>query len=157
MAKKLTKKSLYDVEIYQEVLERINQLGGSSPPQWGTMTVSQMLSHCAEVQATYNGKDNLTVPWYFYPLRPLVRRTIFGMQPYPSLFLSCNAFISTFSFLSYYLLFFVLLLFLIVLVLLTLLISVFPLLFLFLIHLIFFFILFFWFFFYRFRFFDRIK
>ncbi len=79
----LIKKSLYDLDVYQEVLDRIGELSGSSSPLWGTMTVSQMLSHCAEVQATYNGKDNLTVPWYFYPLRPLVRRTIFGIQPYP--------------------------------------------------------------------------
>ena len=81
--KTLTKRNLYDADVYQEVMERIGRLEPTSTPNWGTMTVAQMLSHCAEVQATYNGKDNLTIPWYFYPLRPLVRRTIFGMQPYP--------------------------------------------------------------------------
>jgi len=39
-------KNIFDSEITNEVIERINQLTPSSQPSWGKMNVSEMLAHC---------------------------------------------------------------------------------------------------------------
>ncbi len=39
-------KNLFDSEITNEVIERINHLTPSSQPGWGKMNVSEMLAHC---------------------------------------------------------------------------------------------------------------
>ncbi|WP_395047055.1 DUF1569 domain-containing protein [Flavobacterium sp.] len=38
--------SIYNSSDNQEIINRINQLNQNSQPQWGKMTVDQMLSHC---------------------------------------------------------------------------------------------------------------
>lgn len=40
--------SLYDVTVYNEVIQRIYTLSPESKAQWGKMNVSQMLAHCKE-------------------------------------------------------------------------------------------------------------
>lgn len=39
-------KSLFTTEAHKEILNRIDQLDEQKPAKWGTMNVSQMLSHC---------------------------------------------------------------------------------------------------------------
>tara|TARA_R110002072_G_scaffold282761_1_gene445871 strand:+ start:98755 stop:98928 length:174 start_codon:yes stop_codon:yes gene_type:complete len=39
-------KNIFDREIADEYIERINKLSTSSQCQWGKMDVSQMLAHC---------------------------------------------------------------------------------------------------------------
>lgn len=39
-------KNIFDAQVANEVIERINQLTPSHERLWGTMTVDQMLAHC---------------------------------------------------------------------------------------------------------------
>lgn len=39
-------KSLFDIEAYQEIKERIEALSSQSTPAWGKMNVGQMVTHC---------------------------------------------------------------------------------------------------------------
>lgn len=39
-------KSIFNIEAYEEILSRVNQLSQSSERQWGKMDVGQMLCHC---------------------------------------------------------------------------------------------------------------
>ena len=41
-------KSLFNTEILDEVVSRINLLNPQSQQQWGKMNVAQMLAHCKE-------------------------------------------------------------------------------------------------------------
>ncbi len=40
--------NLFETEVYNQVLERMNKLSHHSERQWGKMEVSQMLAHCKE-------------------------------------------------------------------------------------------------------------
>lgn len=39
-------KNIFDIEVTEEVISRINNLNAASQPQWGRMRVGQMLAHC---------------------------------------------------------------------------------------------------------------
>jgi len=67
---------------HRECLRRISQLTPETEPRWGTMTVAQMLAHCAEVVEVANGKELQGTPFYVKKLRSLVRRVILGTSPY---------------------------------------------------------------------------
>jgi len=51
--------SLFDIEIQQGVLNRINQLNENSQPNWGKMNVAQMLTHCQKPLEVANGNLHL--------------------------------------------------------------------------------------------------
>jgi hypothetical protein len=77
------KKVLYDEETYQEVLGRIDALSGESRPEWGRMSVGQMLAHCAEILEVTNGKPLEGTPWLVKLFGPLIRKMVVGDRPYP--------------------------------------------------------------------------
>ncbi len=39
-------KNIFDANVTEEIVTRINKLNANSQPQWGKMNVSQMLAHC---------------------------------------------------------------------------------------------------------------
>ncbi|WP_179337869.1 DUF1569 domain-containing protein [Winogradskyella ludwigii] len=39
-------KNIFDKQVTEEVINRINQLQTTTKPQWGKMSVDQMLAHC---------------------------------------------------------------------------------------------------------------
>lgn len=41
-------KNLFDKEVYEEIISRLNLLKSQSQRQWGKMDVAQMLAHCKE-------------------------------------------------------------------------------------------------------------
>jgi hypothetical protein len=49
-------KSLFDKKVLEEVIQRIGRLTEKSKPQWGQMTVYQMLKHCAKWEEMRLGK-----------------------------------------------------------------------------------------------------
>jgi len=63
-------KSLYDPSSVQEMLGRIEKITPQNQRQWGSMDVSQMLAHCANVFDMAIGKIN--------PPRALIGRLIGG-------------------------------------------------------------------------------
>jgi hypothetical protein len=49
-------KSIFDKEIRDEIIDRINSLNENSKAQWGKMTVAQMVRHCSICEEYYYGK-----------------------------------------------------------------------------------------------------
>lgn len=49
-------KSLYDADVLQEVLSRIDKLSASNQAIWGKMNVAQMMEHCARTLDFSTGK-----------------------------------------------------------------------------------------------------
>ena len=80
---KLTKKSLYSPEVYQDCLNRIEQLTSASKPQWGSMTAAQMLSHCAEILEVANGKELKNTPLLVKLFKGMIRNMVVNEKPYP--------------------------------------------------------------------------
>jgi hypothetical protein len=74
--------SLLDEVVYENCLERIDSLTPESPPRWGSMSVAQMLAHCAEVQEVMNGKPLEGTPWLLRLAGPLIKRAVLSRRPY---------------------------------------------------------------------------
>ncbi len=55
-------KSLFDSNTHQEVLHRIEQLDEQKQPNWGKMTVVEMLRHSQRPMEVANGKLSLEKP-----------------------------------------------------------------------------------------------
>ena len=55
-------KSIFEQEVYNEVLERINLLSSETKAQWGQMNVAQMLSHCQNPLLVALGRKELKKP-----------------------------------------------------------------------------------------------
>ena len=49
-------KSIFDKNTRDELINRINSLNENSAPQWGKMTVSQMMKHCSQWDEMALGK-----------------------------------------------------------------------------------------------------
>lgn len=79
----MARKSLYDDATYEECRARIGHLRDDSAPSWGTMTASQMVAHCAEVQEVANGKELVGTPWFIKLIAPLIHRSVMNDKPYP--------------------------------------------------------------------------
>lgn len=65
-------KSLFEKVAFDELLSRIEKLTPQSQPQWGKMSVDQMLAHCATALDMASGKIN--------PPRLLIGRIIGGLM-----------------------------------------------------------------------------
>jgi len=76
------KKNLHDEATYEEVLARILRLTAESTPEWGEMTVGQMLAHAAEVQDVMNGKALKGTPFFLRIVGPMVKKILVDMKPY---------------------------------------------------------------------------
>jgi hypothetical protein len=76
-------KSIYDLTTYESMVGRINQLTSESQPQWGKMSVGQMLAHCAEVQDVSNGKPLKGTPWFINLIGGFVKKMVLNKDPYP--------------------------------------------------------------------------
>jgi len=76
-------KSLYDQQVYQEVLDRIDKLAPETAPQWGKMNSGQMLAHNAEVIEVSNGKPLENTPFLTKLLKGYIKKMVVGPKPYP--------------------------------------------------------------------------
>ncbi len=74
--------NLYDSETFTAVIHRLDSLTGDSTAKWGTMTVAQMCSHCAEVQEVSNGKPLEGTPWLVKLMAPMIRKVVLGPKPF---------------------------------------------------------------------------
>ncbi len=79
----LTEKSLYSAEVHQECLERIGKLASDTQPQWGKMSVAQMLAHCAEIQEVANGKELKNTPFIARLFKGMIRNMVLNNKPFP--------------------------------------------------------------------------
>lgn len=76
-------KNIFDQAVTNEVIERINQLNPSSKPNWGKMSVDQMLAHC---NVTYemdledkHPKPKGLMKWM---LKTFVKKVVVSEKPY---------------------------------------------------------------------------
>lgn len=76
-------KNIFDKEVTDEVVERINKLTPESQPQWGKMNVAQMLAHC---NVTYDMvfTDHYVKAKAFkkFLLTSLVKNSVVSEKPY---------------------------------------------------------------------------
>ena len=79
----MIRKLLYDDDVYGKSLQRIDALTADTHPQWGVMSVGQMLSHCAEIQEVSNGKALEGTPFIVRLLGGFIRKMVVGGKPYP--------------------------------------------------------------------------
>ena len=79
---RLTKRSLYDANVYQEVMERVGRLEPTTTSNWGKMDVVQMLSHCTKVQDVLNGTKELKSNFFLKLIKPIIRNMVVNDKPY---------------------------------------------------------------------------
>jgi len=77
-------KNIFQKEIAQEVVGRINQLSENQEPQWGKMNVAQMLAHCnVTYEMTYTDKHKKPNAFVKFMLKLLVKPSVCGEKMYP--------------------------------------------------------------------------
>ena len=79
----MERKSLYNPEVYQSTLARIDKLTVESTPQWGKMAPAQMMAHCAEILDVTNGKPLDNTPFFARLFKGMIRKMVVGEKPYP--------------------------------------------------------------------------
>ena len=76
-------KNIFDKEVVNEIVERINLLTSESQPQWGKMTVGQMLAHCnVTYQLVYDNKHAKPKGFRKWLLKTFVKNIVVSEKPY---------------------------------------------------------------------------
>ncbi len=78
----MQRKDLYDDETFEEILERLSRLTPETEAEWGSMTVAQMLAHCAEVQDVTNGKKLKGTSLFLKIIGPIIKKVVLSEKPY---------------------------------------------------------------------------
>lgn len=76
-------KSLFNIEAYTEIQERLKQLKPESQAKWGKMSVSQMLVHCQDVLKVALGEKDLSKPSFIVKLLiRFIKPSIYNDKPW---------------------------------------------------------------------------
>jgi hypothetical protein len=75
-------KTLYEKEIVDEVLSRIDKLQPGTQRQWGKMDVAQMMAHCSGALDMASGKLNLPRIFLGRVLGPLIKPVYTNEKPF---------------------------------------------------------------------------
>ena len=75
-------KSLFDPNVKQDIIDRINKLTAQSQRQWGKMDVAQMLAHVQQPIEVAYGKRELKSHWLLKLIGPLFKTKLYNGQPY---------------------------------------------------------------------------
>ncbi len=77
-------KNIFKTETVTEVVQRINALNKNTEPNWGKMSVNQMLAHCNVTYETVY-EDNHAKPNFFmkFILKKMVKPKVVSEIPYP--------------------------------------------------------------------------
>lgn len=77
-------KSIFDKNELDKTLQRIENLSKDSMPQWGKMTVAQMLAHCnVAYDMAYTDKYPKATGFKKFMLKLFVKSAVVGPKPYP--------------------------------------------------------------------------
>lgn len=89
-------KNLFSPADTAETIRRVNTLTADTQPQWGKMSVGQMLAHCnvayEMVYESKHPKPNALVKFF---LKRFVKNTVVGPAPYPKNGRTAPAFLVT--------------------------------------------------------------
>lgn len=75
-------KDLFDNDVYNEIISRINKLTPSSPRQWGKMDVAQMLAHCTAALEVAAGEKFPPRVFIGRLLSPFIKSFFYGPKPF---------------------------------------------------------------------------
>lgn len=88
--------NIFSSEVSQQVIQRINSLSKDTQPQWGQMSVAQMLAHCCVtyelVYENKHPKPNFLMKLF---LKNFVKKFIVDEKPYKQSLRTAPAFIIT--------------------------------------------------------------
>lgn len=73
--------SLFDANVFQDIVGRIDALQPASPRQWGKMTPAQMLEHSARALEMASGKGPQKQFWLGKLIGRLVLKNFLGEKP----------------------------------------------------------------------------
>ena len=89
-------KNVFDQQVTNELIGRINQLNTSSQAQWGKMNIAQMLAHCnVTYELIYTDNQPKTGAFMKFFLKLFVKSTVVGEKPYSQNGRTAPAFIIT--------------------------------------------------------------
>ena len=74
--------SLFEPQITQEIIARINLLSPTSQRLWGKMNVAQMLKHCNDALGTATGDMVIKPSFIFKIIGPLIKKKVMENKPY---------------------------------------------------------------------------
>ena len=78
-------RDLYTEKGVNETIERINKLTANTKPEWGKMSVDQMLAHCNVAYQMAYKTDEYKKPGAFgrFMIKLFVKKAVVGPKPYP--------------------------------------------------------------------------
>jgi hypothetical protein len=77
-------KNIFDPQVHEELIDRINQLTPESKPNWGKMSVDQMLAHCCVAyEMAYTDKHPKPNGFVRFLLKTFVKKGVVNEKPYP--------------------------------------------------------------------------
>lgn len=89
-------KNIFDAQITNKTIERINQLTPNTQALWGKMTVDQMLAHCnVTYEMVYEDKHPRPNALVKFMLKLFVKPTVVGAKPYKKNMRTAPAFLIT--------------------------------------------------------------
>ena len=76
-------KNIFDKNVTQELIERINRLRQDTTPEWGKMDVGQMLAHCCVMyEFIYENNHPKIGGFKRFLLKLLVKNAVVNQKPY---------------------------------------------------------------------------
>ena len=76
-------KDIFSKEVTEEVINRIEKLTANSQPNWGKMSVAQMLAHCCVTyEMVYTDKHPKPNAFAKYMLKLFVKKIVVSEKPY---------------------------------------------------------------------------
>lgn len=76
-------KNVFDNAVSSELVSRINRLTPQTKPQWGKMTVEQMLAHCnVTYELAYDDKHPKPGVFMKFLLKMMVKESVVTEKPY---------------------------------------------------------------------------
>lgn len=77
-------KNIFEKEVSDEIINRINQLSNTQNPLWGKMSVDQMLAHCNVTYSYTYEPEQYKKPNVFkrFLLKNLVKGIVVGQKPF---------------------------------------------------------------------------
>lgn len=77
-------KNIFDKSVTEEVIGRIEKLSPKTQPNWGKMSVAQMLAHCAVTyEMVFTDKHAKPNAFVKFMLKAFVKKAVVGTKPYP--------------------------------------------------------------------------
>ena len=77
-------KDVFDPAVTEELVRRVEALRPDAAPQWGRMTVSQMLAHCCvPYEMVYEDIHKRPNAFMRLLLKTFVKKGVVGEKPYP--------------------------------------------------------------------------